>query len=222
MGELIGIVVGSYIWIRVWAWLLKRLGVSRVRAVWGGYLLTIVAGFAISQYTGFSEFALIGYAVCGLMWAGWLSQEAPPATSPARGISRSTEQARRQKAIDQGSDGRARCVCRSCSRENDGDAQYCEECGASLRAPACAACGTFSSDGAKFCKRCGAKLVSPASQPSNHGRLGDPPREPTTVAAGDRSAFICFDCGAEVRFGASHCQDCGLAFQYQGGTVLRA
>jgi ABC-type oligopeptide transport system substrate-binding subunit/class 3 adenylate cyclase len=57
-------------------------------------------------------------------------------------------------------------LCHKCGFANDADAEFCENCGASL-AHACANCGTVLKPGAKFCKKCGTPVggtsaVSPA------------------------------------------------------------
>lgn len=49
-------------------------------------------------------------------------------------------------------------ICSQCNTKNDGDANFCIECGASLKKTACVSCSAENKAGAKFCAHCGEKL----------------------------------------------------------------
>jgi hypothetical protein len=51
-----------------------------------------------------------------------------------------------------------RIACPACHHSNDGDAKFCDKCGARIRAPGCPSCGLPNAVDALFCKGCGAKL----------------------------------------------------------------
>lgn len=50
-------------------------------------------------------------------------------------------------------------VCPKCGTNNDGDANFCDACGHSLKVE-CPKCKTINDSDAKFCKKCGEVLIS--------------------------------------------------------------
>jgi len=60
--------------------------------------------------------------------------------------------------------------CSQCGFENDQDAKFCEQCGASF-AKICPECGSPLKPGAKFCKKCGARAPSGVTPNEDHRRL---------------------------------------------------
>jgi ribosomal protein L40E len=51
-------------------------------------------------------------------------------------------------------------ACPSCGAENPEEANFCNECGVSLRQTvACGACGAENRSGARFCGQCGQKMA---------------------------------------------------------------
>ncbi|HIG49116.1 MAG TPA: zinc ribbon domain-containing protein, partial [candidate division Zixibacteria bacterium] len=49
--------------------------------------------------------------------------------------------------------------CDVCGTDNEADANFCIDCGASLQQTFCEACGEDNMPHAKFCAHCGEKLV---------------------------------------------------------------
>src|SRR5215510_666351 len=70
--------------------------------------------------------------------------------------------------------------CRSCSWENEEEAQFCEECGTPL-VRTCPSCGREVRPTAKFCSKCGTALTSQAS-PTALLQPGQPPTHPAAPA----------------------------------------
>lgn len=60
-----------------------------------------------------------------------------------------------EESADPGSD----LVCGSCGKVNESHANFCIECGASLKRNACGSCGTENPANARFCAQCGEKLT---------------------------------------------------------------
>ncbi|MCZ8294480.1 MAG: zinc-ribbon domain-containing protein [Hylemonella sp.] len=46
-------------------------------------------------------------------------------------------------------------ACPSCRTVNSAGAQFCQQCGTSMKPAACTQCGTTLQPGAKFCGQCG-------------------------------------------------------------------
>jgi ABC-type oligopeptide transport system substrate-binding subunit/class 3 adenylate cyclase len=60
--------------------------------------------------------------------------------------------------------------CVNCSYENDADAEFCENCGNTLRS-VCASCGNPLKPGAKFCKKCGTAVSAQPPSTAEKDRL---------------------------------------------------
>ena len=71
--------------------------------------------------------------------------------------------------------------CTNCGFNNDADAEFCENCGASLTR-ACTNCGNVLKPGAKFCKKCGTPLTLSA--------IALPARTVTEIERRDRLAVL--------------------------------
>ena len=52
-------------------------------------------------------------------------------------------------------------ICPQCEFENQGDAKFCNKCGARLEL-CCSECGTPNLPGSRFCKECGSDLTKPS------------------------------------------------------------
>ncbi|MFN4359325.1 MAG: double zinc ribbon domain-containing protein [Hylemonella sp.] len=46
-------------------------------------------------------------------------------------------------------------ACPNCRTVNSAGAQFCQQCGTSMKPAACTQCGTTLQPGAKFCGQCG-------------------------------------------------------------------
>lgn len=206
MGELVGSVLGSFFWVWLFGRVVRWLGAGGVFAAWGGYGLAMVFAVAVGSQTGVSEGVLILYGVFGLAWAFWFSLRwrFPQKNNKHRGGETEDEEER------PGSQ------CPACSRKNDPDADFCVQCGQAFGHKTCAGCDTENVSTAVYCKRCGARFSEKqGSQPSQRSKRAKA-RSPK------RKDFSCFDCGAHVRFGASHCGECGAEFRYSDGLATRA
>lgn len=65
------------------------------------------------------------------------------------------------QAVAQGWQAGARgsATCPKCGRGNEGDARFCDQCGAEPRSPtACSSCGQENARDAAFCRGCGNRL----------------------------------------------------------------
>jgi class 3 adenylate cyclase/tetratricopeptide (TPR) repeat protein len=64
-------------------------------------------------------------------------------------------------------------LCAKCERNNSGDAQFCQGCGARLEL-ICSTCATANGLDANFCKKCGTRLTASTQVPSEIGQRAKP------------------------------------------------
>jgi len=78
--------------------------------------------------------------------------------------------------------------CTFCQHDNPGDAQFCNDCGSSLKLQLCAECGAISDVTAADCYKCGKPLpralTSPAPLASDGPAQAPATAEPATLPRG--------------------------------------
>lgn len=85
-------------------------------------------------------------------------ESAPVVSDTVNYVAEETRPAMRavSSAIREGLSGAGEAgQCRSCGQTHDAEARFCDQCGASLQAPACPSCGRENDADARFCAGCG-------------------------------------------------------------------
>ena len=70
MAELIGLIFGAWMWTSLWRGILSLVGVSRDKAVWYGYGITVVMSLLIPVLLSgrINVTYLVGYSLFGFGW----------------------------------------------------------------------------------------------------------------------------------------------------------